>query len=77
MSGVERKIDKLGRIVLPIEYRKRLCLIENSKVTVSINNDIIFITPSEQKCLICGSLSHLSKTLPLCLNCINKIKNEA
>lgn len=76
MNGIERQIDKLGRIVLPIGYRKRLGLHENSKVTVSICGDVISITPSEDKCILCGRKDQYNRSLRLCSDCIDKIKNE-
>ena len=37
MSGVKRKIDKLGRLVLPKSYREALGIDENSSVVVSLD----------------------------------------
>lgn len=76
MNGIEREIDKLGRIVLPIGYRKRLGLTENSKVTVSIKNDMICIIPAEIKCLICNSNRNVNLNLKICFDCIKRIKEE-
>ena len=76
MSGIERKIDKLGRIVLPIGYRKRLGLSENSKVAVSIQDNTICISPSERKCLICNSKSNVNQGFKICSECIKRIKNS-
>ena len=47
MSGIERQIDKLGRVVLPISFRRRLALTENSKVRISLDDNAIIITPSK------------------------------
>ena len=77
MSGVERRIDKLGRVVLPIGYRERLGLIENSKVNISLDDDIISITPVKEKCVICGCEEKINHFLCLCYNCIERVKSEA
>lgn len=55
MSQIERRIDKLGRIVLPINCRKRLKLTENSSVCIAIEDNSIILTPSSQYCALCGS----------------------
>ena len=72
--GIEREIDKLGRIVLPISYRQRLNLTEHSVVRVDLKNNAIVITPVIYSCVLCGSTTDLSKEKPLCINCIRSIK---
>ena len=76
MSGIERKVDKLGRIVLPIGYRDRLGLSENSKVSVSISGNELIITPLEKKCAICGKKEDLHTSLPICSYCAEMIKKR-
>ena len=75
MSGIERKIDKLGRLVLPISYREALGLTENSKVTVHLDNGVISIIPTEEECLLCGKNENLNRALHICESCIEKVKN--
>jgi transcriptional pleiotropic regulator of transition state genes len=77
MSGIERRVDKLGRVVLPIRYRERLGLKENSKVNIHLSDDSIFITPAEEKCIMCGSKEKIHSELCLCSRCIEKVKTKA
>ena len=77
MSGVERRVDKLGRVVIPIGYRERLGLTENSKVNISLDDEIISITPVKEKCVMCGSEEQVNHSLCLCHNCIERVKTEA
>ena len=74
MNGIERQIDKLGRIVLPISYRRQLNLEENSTVTISLINDSIIITSQDQRCAICGNNKDLHKEIALCQKCIRTVK---
>ena len=74
MSGVKRQIDKLGRIVIPISYRKFLNLSENSYLNIELQNHSIVITSSESKCVLCGATSDLHSEKPLCAKCIKSIK---
>ena len=76
MSGIERKIDKLGRVVLPIGYREHLGLTENSKVNISMENEAILITPVGEKCVMCGSKENINQSLSLCSRCIERVKAE-
>ena len=74
MSGIERSVDKLGRIVLPVRYRKKLGINTNDTVIVSLEDNVIIISPVKNICVLCASsLSEPSK-MRLCKECINKIK---
>ena len=75
MNGIERQIDKLGRVVLPISFRKRLNLVENSTVHISLEGDSIIITPSSNFCVLCGADSDPHANIKLCAKCIRRIKD--
>ena len=74
MSAIERHVDKLGRIVLPMSFRKQLNISENSKVRVSLEDNSIIVTSSELCCALCGCKAELHTNAPLCLKCVQKIK---
>ena len=76
MSGIERRIDKLGRIVLPMSYRKKLGLSESSTVSIILYNDVISITKSDKRCIMCNRSSDINSALKLCSTCIEKVKRE-
>ena len=49
-TGIVRKVDELGRIVLPIELRKTLCINERDALEIFTNNDTVVLkkyTPSD------------------------------
>ena len=52
--GIVRKIDGLGRIVVPKEMRTRLYIDEGDPVDISIENDTIMIRKSGSVCVFCG-----------------------
>ena len=76
MSSIERRVDKLGRIVLPIGYRQRFKLSNDSRVRISLDGNSIIITPSESCCALCGCNENLNKKAHLCSSCIQKIKES-
>ena len=47
MLGISRRLDQLGRIVLPIEIRKKLKLDEGNLIDISINNDCVILRKTE------------------------------
>ena len=73
--GIEREVDNLGRIVLPIEIRKKMGIERNSKVLITTNDDTVFIKPSNKVCSMCKKQCELIPELGLCKSCIEKVKN--
>ena len=43
LQGIVRKLDDLGRIVIPLDYRRQLGLKENQEMEIVIVNDFIVI----------------------------------
>ena len=74
MSTIEKKIDTLGRIVLPIEFRERLGLKNNSKVLLSLKDNYISVSPCESKCALCKNSIDIVREIRLCDSCIEKVK---
>ena len=76
MKGIEKKIDKLGRIVLPKSYLKRLGLNNEDCVLISLESYGIIISPNKVLCALCGTSLSDSEELRLCELCISKVKNS-
>ena len=70
---VTRTIDKLGRIVLPMDFRKQLNLEGEADVTISLIGNAIMVKGFEGACKICGSVKGVSD-MRVCSECIRKIK---
>ena len=54
-TGVVRKIDELGRIVLPSELRKVFGIREGDELDISVNGEQIILQKRLDACLFCGS----------------------
>lgn len=75
MESVSRKIDKLGRIVLPMDFRKALGLEGEAEVLLGINGNTITVKGIDTTCRLCGCSGNIShSTLGVCYDCIRKIK---
>ena len=74
MELVARRIDKLGRIVLPMDFRKALGLEGEAEVIIGIHGDTITIKGAQATCRICGCAQSISESLRICTDCIAKIK---
>ena len=53
MNGIEIKIDDLGRLVIPIKYRRKLDLACGDKLLISLNEEGLILTPLEKRCGLC------------------------
>ena len=76
METIERRIDKLGRIVLPMNFRKALGLEGEAPVVISVNNNTITVKGVNHACRLCGCDENISNRLKICFSCIEKIKND-
>ena len=75
-TGIVRKVDELGRIVLPIEIRKSM-EIDNKgdAVEIFIDDDRIILKKYQPACIFCGDadqVTHFRGKL-LCRACIASI----
>lgn len=76
-TGVVRRVDELGRIVLPIEIRKNLDIENRDAVEIFIENDKIILKKYEPACLFCGNADGITtfEGKLICRNCIDKLKD--
>lgn len=54
-TGVVRKIDELGRIVLPSELRKVFGIREGDQLDISVQGEQIILQKRQDACLFCGA----------------------
>ena len=69
------KIDKLGRIVIPISYRKVLNINEETELVLDLKENQVVITPAVSACRLCNKPLEREGVLPVCDACISKIKS--
>ena len=70
---ITRTIDKLGRIVLPMDFRKQLNLEGQVDVTISLSGNAMVVKGLEGACKICGSIKDVTD-MRVCSECIRRIK---
>lgn len=58
-TGVIRKVDELGRIVLPIEIRRSLDISDRDELEIYLENGRIVLQKFEPACIFCGSSESL------------------
>ena len=75
-TGIVRRIDELGRVVLPIEIRKNLSLSSKDAVEIFVNEDTIILKKYEPACIFCGSLddAQIFRGKIICEKCLEELK---
>lgn len=76
MTEYVRKLDSLGRLVLPADYRKKAGIGADGEVRITECDGKIIIEKLHPACKICGETEKLNKKFQLCENCIKEIKNS-
>lgn len=77
-TGIVRKIDELGRIVIPMEIRKELNINIKDRMEISKEGNSIILKKYENRCVFCGKLKpeYNFEEKKLCKNCLENIKNK-
>ena len=74
-TGYIRKVDDMGRIVLPIELRRMLDIAERDELEIFMENDRIILQKFEPACIFCGSSQELItyQGKNVCQKCVQKM----
>jgi len=75
-TGIIRKIDQLGRIVLPKELRQTLSLETGDSLAIFVtDDDEIILKKYQSGCVLCGNIEHLRQRNGkwICQDCVNNI----
>ena len=74
-TGIIRKMDELGRIVLPMELRKKLGINRQDPIEIYVDGDSIILRKAGDTCIFCGEEEGLSEYLgkSICENCRKNI----
>lgn len=75
-TGVIRPVDKLGRVVIPIEIRNKFGIKEKDKMHFHINNNDIILRKHQQECVFCGKQEELVdlKMQKVCQKCYEEMR---
>lgn len=76
-TGVVRRIDELGRIVLPIEIRKNLDIENRDTVEIFVEEDKVILKKYEPACIFCDNADDVVvfNNKLVCRECIEKLKD--
>ena len=74
-TGIVRKIDELGRIVIPKELRRTLNIEEGDPLEIFVDGEEVILRKYEPGCVFCGNVKYVVefKGKKVCTNCIKDI----
>jgi|SRR5215210_948490 len=77
-TGIIRHIDELGRIVIPIEIRKRFGLGEKDPLEISVKDETILLSRPRTVCVFCSKSGGVEehRGRPVCRSCIAELAAE-
>lgn len=75
-TGIVRKVDDLGRIVLPKELRKILDIEERDPLEIFVDGNFIMLQKYEPSCVFCGNADGIInyKGKNICSACLGELK---
>ncbi|MBQ8351156.1 MAG: AbrB/MazE/SpoVT family DNA-binding domain-containing protein [Clostridia bacterium] len=77
-TGMVRKIDELGRIVLPIEIRNTLGIESRDSLEIFVEGDKIVLAKYQPTCLFCGNGQNVLyfHSKMICRDCLEQLKKQ-
>ncbi len=74
-TGIVRKVDELGRIVIPIELRRTLDIEEHDPLEIYVSEDTINLKKYQPACIFCDSVTDIIqyKGKNICSQCLKEL----
>ncbi|HEY5563878.1 MAG TPA: AbrB/MazE/SpoVT family DNA-binding domain-containing protein [Clostridiaceae bacterium] len=74
--GIVRRLDELGRIVLPAELRKSFKIDDKGALEIFTDGEYILLKKYEPGCTFCGEIKVTKEFMGkvICDKCLNKLK---
>lgn len=75
-TGIVRRVDELGRIVIPKETRRVLDIKEGDPLEIYTDSEMIIFKKYEPGCVFCGQVNSVEnfKGKHICKDCLDEIK---
>lgn len=77
-TGIVRKIDNLGRVVLPVELRRNFDINKDDPVEIFVDENYIMLKKYQPACIFCDDardvVNYQGKNI--CKKCLAELKNK-
>jgi transcriptional pleiotropic regulator of transition state genes len=77
-TGIVRKVDELGRVVLPVELRRTFDIVEKDALEIFVDGESIVLRKYEPACIFCGNAKDVAnyKGKNICPDCMKELKGK-
>ncbi|HEY8418745.1 MAG TPA: AbrB/MazE/SpoVT family DNA-binding domain-containing protein [Limnochordales bacterium] len=78
-TGIVRKVDELGRVVIPIELRRTLQIEQKDALEIYVDGEMIILKKYQPACVFCGNASNIRRFRDknICVNCLKEMQQLA
>ena len=75
-TGIVRRVDELGRIVLPIEMRRTLDIAEKDALEIYVDGSSVILKKYKPSCIFCDATRSITmfKGKNVCPRCLKELK---
>ena len=75
-TGITRHLDDMGRIVLPVELRRKMMLTDGSAVEIYTEGNRIILEKHKDVCIFCGAEKELTlfRGHNICADCKERLR---
>ncbi len=76
-TGIVRKVDELGRVVIPIELRRTFSIAEKDALEIFVEGESIILKKYAPACVFCGQAKDVKnlKGKNICPTCLDEMKS--
>ncbi|NLY55344.1 MAG: AbrB/MazE/SpoVT family DNA-binding domain-containing protein [Firmicutes bacterium] len=76
-TGIVRKVDELGRVVIPIELRRTLDIEERDSLEIYVDGEHIILKKYQPACIFCGNAKDVRTFMDkmICPDCLELMKS--
>lgn len=74
-TGIVRKVDELGRVVIPIELRRTLGIDERDALEIYVDQEKIILKKYQPACIFCGNAEEVTnfRGKNVCRECLTSM----
>ena len=75
-TGIVRRVDDLGRIVIPMELRRTLGISVKDPLSITVEGERIILEKHHDACALCGSTEQILRVndRAVCATCVKAVK---
>ncbi|MCK8817085.1 AbrB/MazE/SpoVT family DNA-binding domain-containing protein [Natroniella sulfidigena] len=78
-TGIVRKVDELGRVVIPIELRRTLNIENKDALEIYVDKEKIILKKYQPACIFCNNADNITnfKGKNICPECLEEMSHSA